>query len=267
MALDFPASPVNGQIFQGTNGVAYIFNSAPTPGYWSVQGSGTTSVIYGDTPPASPNAGQLWWNSALGQMFLWFNDGSSTQWVPTAPAVYSPSTVWRQLSRVVPTAGQADVSFQNIPADINSIELMFDVIPTATGSQLLFRYFDGAGAILTSGYGFTGQYTQSISATRAQATTWNGSISGISNGIPLLTVGDANLTAGAGGIIKITNIKEAARVKRIFFQSSSTNGAGSANNDFSGTGYNAFTALSGVRLVWGSTTFAAGGAVTLWGSP
>src|SRR5262245_46980624 len=100
------------------------------------------------------------------------NSGQGTSYfgafpISAAGPAAGTGSSWRQIARVVPTAAQADVSFQNIPADINSIELWFDVIPTATGSQLLFRYFDGAGAIVTSGYGFTGQYTTSTATTGA----------------------------------------------------------------------------------------------------
>jgi len=40
------------------------------------------SISVGDTPPASPTQGNGWWDSAGGQLYLWYNDGSSAQWVP-----------------------------------------------------------------------------------------------------------------------------------------------------------------------------------------
>jgi hypothetical protein len=39
-----------------------------------------------DTAPGSPTAGALWWNSTLGALFLYYNDGNTSQWVPAAPA-------------------------------------------------------------------------------------------------------------------------------------------------------------------------------------
>lgn len=35
----------------------------------------------GDTPPASPVAGQLWWKSNDGNLYLYYNDGNTLQWV------------------------------------------------------------------------------------------------------------------------------------------------------------------------------------------
>ena len=34
-----------------------------------------------DSAPSDPSPGQMWWNSAVGQFFVYYNDGSSSQWV------------------------------------------------------------------------------------------------------------------------------------------------------------------------------------------
>jgi hypothetical protein len=44
-------------------------------------GGGGAHVTISDTPPPSPTAGDLWWNSAEGQLYIYYNDGNSTQWV------------------------------------------------------------------------------------------------------------------------------------------------------------------------------------------
>jgi hypothetical protein len=38
-------------------------------------------VQVADAPPLSPTNGDLWFNSANGQLYCWYNDGSSSQWV------------------------------------------------------------------------------------------------------------------------------------------------------------------------------------------
>jgi hypothetical protein len=60
-------------------------------GAWTSVMSGGAAVTISDTPPGSPVAGNLWWNSALGEMYIYYNDGSSSQWVAitTAQAVGS----------------------------------------------------------------------------------------------------------------------------------------------------------------------------------
>ena len=41
-----------------------------------------STISVGDTPPGFPSIGDGWWDSVSGQLFLWFNDGTSAQWVP-----------------------------------------------------------------------------------------------------------------------------------------------------------------------------------------
>lgn len=43
-------------------------------------GSGAATYI-GDTAPASPTPGMLWWESDSGILFIWYDDGNSQQWV------------------------------------------------------------------------------------------------------------------------------------------------------------------------------------------
>jgi hypothetical protein len=47
-----------------------------------VPGSGGgASVTISDTPPASPSVGNLWWESDTGNIYIYYNDGNSSQWV------------------------------------------------------------------------------------------------------------------------------------------------------------------------------------------
>jgi hypothetical protein len=44
-------------------------------------GGGGGSIVTGDTPPNSPTVGTLWWDSVGGQLYIWYNDGNTSQWV------------------------------------------------------------------------------------------------------------------------------------------------------------------------------------------
>jgi microcystin-dependent protein len=39
------------------------------------------TISMGTNPPASPQQGQFWWNSNDGQLYVYYNDGNSIQWV------------------------------------------------------------------------------------------------------------------------------------------------------------------------------------------
>jgi len=84
MALNFPASPVDGQIYTDVaTGSKYKYLA--TFGYWSVL-SRTAYVQTSNTAPVSPDAGDLWWNDVLGEMYVYYTDSNSSQWVITSAA-------------------------------------------------------------------------------------------------------------------------------------------------------------------------------------
>ena len=81
MATNFPNSPSNGDthVFGGTT---YTYNS--TKGVWNSSassGGGGASVTTDDTAPSSPSDGDLWWDSAGGKMYVYYEDTDSSQWV------------------------------------------------------------------------------------------------------------------------------------------------------------------------------------------
>lgn len=44
-------------------------------------GSGNAQITVSDTAPSSPTNGQLWWRSSEGQLYIYYTDGTSNQWV------------------------------------------------------------------------------------------------------------------------------------------------------------------------------------------
>ena len=48
--------------------------------------SSTAQVYVGEDPPANPVEGDLWWSSAESNLFIWYDDGESAQWVDASPA-------------------------------------------------------------------------------------------------------------------------------------------------------------------------------------
>src|SRR6516165_5126839 len=78
--FDFPNAPTTGQTItmpdvtvRRWDGIKWAAGQTPTAPY----------VIIGDTPPANPQAGWLWFDSVGAQLYLWYNDGNSSQWVPS----------------------------------------------------------------------------------------------------------------------------------------------------------------------------------------
>ena len=84
MAINFPDSPSNGDTFTA-NGVVYTYNATQTLWKTSSSAGGGSSVTVSDTAPTSPSDGDQWYNSLSLKMFVYYNDGSSSQWVPASP--------------------------------------------------------------------------------------------------------------------------------------------------------------------------------------
>jgi len=40
------------------------------------------ATFIGPLPPPSPTVGQFWWRSDTGRLFIYYDDGTSQQWVP-----------------------------------------------------------------------------------------------------------------------------------------------------------------------------------------
>ena len=50
-------------------------------------GGGSSAAVISDTPPASPYVGELWWDSTIGVLRVYYNDGVSSQWVDAFPVI------------------------------------------------------------------------------------------------------------------------------------------------------------------------------------
>lgn len=108
-ALDFPTAPSNGDTYQNyvydstagvwkrlaagldlnditdvtltspTDGQALVYDNATSN--W-VNGEGSTvPVLISETAPVSPEVGELWLNSTEAKMYVYYDDGTSAQWV------------------------------------------------------------------------------------------------------------------------------------------------------------------------------------------
>jgi hypothetical protein len=87
MALTFPSSPTNGQIYTDTvTGYRYSYNSSA--GVWSFAAN-SVGMSVSSTPPSNVAPGAMWFNREIGRTFVYYDDGDSKQWIETVPATGS----------------------------------------------------------------------------------------------------------------------------------------------------------------------------------
>lgn len=111
--------------------------------------AGTSAVInVSDTPPPAPSINQLWWNSALGAMFIYYNDGNSTQWVPAAPSAGASKLLQEVTVETGAVAtGTTTIPFDNtIPQQTEGDQYMsLSITPVSATSKLIIEVlFNGS---------------------------------------------------------------------------------------------------------------------------
>ena len=85
MATDFPNSPANGATHT-FGGNTYTYNS--TIGAWTAPTGGSgggASVTVSETAPSSAAEGDLWFDPSVLKTFVYYNDGTTNQWVQNNP--------------------------------------------------------------------------------------------------------------------------------------------------------------------------------------
>jgi hypothetical protein len=86
------ASPNNLAIYGGLAGQALTTNGSGILSWTTISGGGGggASITVSDTPPSSPTVGALWWDSVGGQLYVWYSDANSSQWVPATNTQGAP---------------------------------------------------------------------------------------------------------------------------------------------------------------------------------
>jgi hypothetical protein len=167
MAMDFPGQPTVGQVFT-VGSISYVWNGYAWAGGGSQPLPATT--IVSDTPPANPRAGQTWWESDTGILFMNYDDGNGpAQWVQinaTIPSVPNDgneyvwvNNAWRLVGQIVtPTAGTA---FVNVPVPAYAKLLHITGSVFMPGTSFAAMRLSGDGTTFAAGatdYGVGGPY-------------------------------------------------------------------------------------------------------------
>jgi hypothetical protein len=97
-----PSSPTEGDLWYNSNlGRTFVYYDDSSSQQWVDvapfnQGGTNSTVIVSSSAPTSPVEGQLWYNTILARTFIYYGDGSSSQWVDSAP--FNTQTVNKTLT-------------------------------------------------------------------------------------------------------------------------------------------------------------------------
>jgi hypothetical protein len=119
-----PVLPLTGGTLTGPlllSGAATNALGAVTLAQMQAAIAGGASLTVGPTPPASPTQGAMWWDSVGGQLYVYYNDGSSSQWVAAsnasgiADAPSDANTYGRHATAWLPVAPIASPALSGTP--------------------------------------------------------------------------------------------------------------------------------------------------------
>lgn len=140
--LNFVGSGVT--VLSITNGVGII----------SATSGGGGGVSISTVAPSSPLAGDLWYNSNLGRTFIYYYDGSSSQWVDAAPfnIPKTEPTPAKSTTSLTATAGQTTFSASYkagyVDVYLNGIRLSGDEFIANNGTSVILTQGASAGDIV-----------------------------------------------------------------------------------------------------------------------
>ena len=124
--LDFPANPVVGEESVQSNDVIYQWDGAK----WNtrlVESYANTGGNPGEFPPPNPTPGTFWWDSRSGQLYLWYVDENSAQWMQAA--VFGK--IYDSLGNEV---NNSTLSSRNLPTGVYDLSLALEGEATYDGS-------------------------------------------------------------------------------------------------------------------------------------
>jgi hypothetical protein len=148
-----PSSPSAGDLwFDSTDLVLYVYYNDGDSAQWvqtnpsgssSESSGGGASVTVSSTAPTSPTAGDLWFDDDELFLYVYVNDGSSSQWVKTNPSGGGSSSTWAEK-----TSAYTAVAGDRLIVDTSTAVTVTLPATAALGDEI--RIIDGTGTASTN---------------------------------------------------------------------------------------------------------------------
>lgn len=201
MAIDFPSNPTNGQTYLG-----YVYSSSV--GAWQAKPSAQSPFYTSDTPPTNPVVGDAWFNTNDGTMYIYFNDGNTSQWVehrseiarsqvglvpvrPTSVTVGS-GTASVDVNGLITFTGASSLSLNGIfTSSFRNYKIIIENFGSSLGSALNMRLRVGGVDRATSSYFYGAEFQRTTGVNAALSA--NGTTQFDFNRIPTNTVNQGSV--------------------------------------------------------------------------
>ena len=116
MALDFPANPSDGEVFG-----SYVWSASK--GVWQSREESAAPAVVSPVPPTTTNTGDIWVDSSDGIAYVYYDDGSSGQWIEMIS------------SGVVSLASKANLDGGNTFTGVQTLDTPLAITSGGTGAN------------------------------------------------------------------------------------------------------------------------------------
>lgn len=151
---------VQGMDYPFANGVANSANAFAVLSYNQANAAysraNASSILIGNTTPTGQTAGTLWWNNDYGRLFIYYNDGDTSQWVDAAPQSGQSNVAIIQANLAFDKANASNV----LAFSANVTALSANTI-AATANNTAVASFNKANTISNSAYSIAGSLQKS----------------------------------------------------------------------------------------------------------
>lgn len=153
MALDFPTSPTNGQVYG-----AYVYDSSITA--WRSKGVAQAATYVSDTAPSGAVQGDMWYRSTDGTTYVYYKDADTSQWVEIRSEIATSQIglVPVKPTSVSVTSGSATVSGSGVISFSGVTDLQLNGVFTSAyqNYRAVFAFYASSTGELRQRYSVNG---------------------------------------------------------------------------------------------------------------
>lgn len=270
-ALDFPANPTDGQVYGN-----WIYNTAK--GAWKAKPLTPGQAQVSSTAPSTPSNGDQWYNTNDGNLYVYYNDGDTSQWVQIKSDATLSSTLGPRvdalelapagLVRVVPTSvavsgGSATVSATGKVTFTSVTSVALNGIFSSTFENYRIVYIPTGIFTTTHNYRFrAGSTDDSAASYYFQESYMTGSTGGgqATTGQTVGRIGYSEANVRSPHIFDIVTPFLAQRTDLVGMA-----GRATGNVTVIASGHTGNTSFDGINLFLGSSTLGLSGTVQVYG--
>lgn len=148
MAINFPTSPTDGQVYSG-----YYYDLAKTA--WRSLPLLPAQSTASSTPPLTASPGELWFNTNDGVLFTYFDDGTSAQWVEMKANSTLNSTVAPRIDSLEASRTSMLATDVSLTTRATNLETFQSAVVAGTqklpGSIVQVQEYRGGAQVTTTG--------------------------------------------------------------------------------------------------------------------